>query len=283
MMLAQNSRAMTYANWWIIRPCKKKNRAIGIFSGSAGNRATAKFVMDCTTWVPRAESGIHLTLPRAESSKSRDIGGLWCVGRYGALAMLGILGVVLLFVGIRRRTRRITAAKASATETELDTPPRERRFQYSLQSMMILVTVAAVLCSIFRIAPPAGIFILSVAVFLFCTASAAILTYLRWRGSRRVRFFRKKTAAKRDRAFLAIVFLISWFFAYALSMAPVTTLISYLHLRWPPDTYKAVVYGVYAPMNWLLVDCGIGNWRPVRMYFEGVGMSGLLEPAGLRR
>jgi hypothetical protein len=130
---------------------------------------------------------------------------------YGALAVLGVLVTTLVYYTVRRVRRRAAArVQHSATETE-DGAFWRGRFQYSLRSLMIFVTVAAVVCSIFRIAPPGGLFPLILGVILATTAAAVLMTYLSWKGWQRIPLLRNLSGTKRVRVYFAaaILFLLA--------------------------------------------------------------------------
>jgi hypothetical protein len=180
---------------------------------------------------------------------------------YAALIIIGIVGVSFFYR--HRKSRRLALARNPPSEKDGTVPVEEGiRLQYSLRSLMILVTVVAIHCSIFRIAPHIGVFVSSISV-------AGFLTYLLWRGRQRIPYSRRTLVAKGVRVLLWAVVLVSWFLAYTASMAPVTALT--YRLGWPHDARMAVVHGVYGPVWWLLMDCDFGRWGPIEVYFAAYG------------
>jgi len=180
-----------------------------------------------------------------------------------ALAVLGALGAWLVYR--RRKARRARAAGERLTGECCAEPIREepirkaKKLSYSLRSLMIVVTAAAIFCSIGRTAP-------HVAVLLVGIALAVLFTVVLMRTGHRIRGHSTTIFARPRRALLWLLTLGSWLLLYALSFAPVLGLVRYL--GWPYDVWMVIAQVVYAPVYWLLVNTPIRDWHLLQLYFE---------------
>jgi hypothetical protein len=175
---------------------------------------------------------------------------------YAALSIIGVLS--FWWVRRIRKARRIAAAMPTAAEVKPAPYDGEKKpFQYSLLSLMVLVTFSAVLCSAFTVGAHVGVFVSSVAL-------AAILTDILWRKQRRAYLQGNAPVANRSRKWLWAAVLASWFVVYVLSMGPVAAVMSGPCLDCRSDTRVVVLDGIYAPAYSLYrLRC-----RPLRLYFS---------------
>jgi hypothetical protein len=172
-------------------------------------------------------------------------------------AVLSIIAAFGVWLTLQiRKARRLAVANAPASEVEPVTFDDERTpFQYNLRSLMILVTLVAVICSIFSIGTHVGVFVSSVALSVF-------LTDLLWRKQRRTCPHGGRSGSKRGGRMLWAAVLASWFVVYVLSMGPVAAVTSPQCLNCRRDTRVVILRRVYAPATWLCF-C-----RPIRLYFS---------------
>jgi hypothetical protein len=180
---------------------------------------------------------------------------------YWTYAVLSIIaGLCVWLINRIRKTHRLAVAKTPDSEVEpVPFDCEGRPFQYSLRSLMILVTVGAVFCSVFSIGAHVGVFVSSVALAVF-------LTDLLWRKWRRTRLRGRMYGSERGRKLLWAGVLASWFVVYVLSMGPVAAVISRQCLDCRRDTRVVILHRVYAPASW--VCAALWFCRPVRLYFS---------------
>jgi hypothetical protein len=174
-------------------------------------------------------------------------------------ALLGIVAVLGVWLVYRnRKSHRLAAAKTPVSEVEpVPSDGEAKPFQYSLRSLMLLVTLAAVLCSAFSIGAHVGVFVSSVVLAVFLTA-------ILWRRQRRSRLQRGTSRSNRGRKRLWAAVLVSWFVVYVLSMGPVAAVMSPQCLDCRRDTQVVILHGVYAPAYEIY---RLRN-EPLRLYFS---------------
>jgi hypothetical protein len=174
---------------------------------------------------------------------------------YAVLSIIAVLGVWLV--------RRIHKAVPKTATSEVEPVPFDgegRPIQYSLRSLMLFVTLGAVVCSVFSIGAHVGVFVSSVALAVF-------LTDVLWRKQRRRRLQGGIYSSKGGRKPLWTGVLASWFVVYVLSMGPVAAVMSPQCLDCRRDTRIVILHRVYAPASW--VGGALGYYcRPVRLYFS---------------
>jgi hypothetical protein len=174
------------------------------------------------------------------------------------LTAIGILGFGLLYR--RHRTRRTAAANARISSEPVLPIQVRKRFQYSLRSLMIFVTAAAVDCSI---ACSLG---LHYAVFATGTALAVFLTCVLWRRRRWITD-RPTTLKMKCRSILLwLLTVISWYLAFGLSLGPAAAWAR--HNDWPHDSTTVLIQVVYGPVTWPLTMTHIDQWGPIKAYFQ---------------
>jgi hypothetical protein len=180
---------------------------------------------------------------------------------YWTYASLSIIGVVGVWLGYRsRKVHRLAVVKTRSSEVEpVPFDAEGRPFQYSLRSLMLFVTLSAVVCSVFSIGAHVGVFVSSVALAVF-------LTDLLWRKWRRTRLRGGMCGSERGRRLLWAGVLASWFVAYVLSMGPAAAVMSPQCLDCRRDTRIVILHRFYAPASWVCES--LWFCRPVRLYFS---------------
>jgi hypothetical protein len=179
---------------------------------------------------------------------------------YAVFVVAGFVGVWLIYRV--RKARRATARKQSAQDDCIAASHSNRWYQFSLRSLMLMTTLTAVLCSLFSIVPRHFVIVFIVSVFF-----ALLLTHVLRKRRRQLVGRRATVASRATGAILWTVVLASWFWVYMLSSTPVMVLTSPRHLAWSHDTRSAIAHGVYAPLYWPFIDCGLYKWRPAQEFF----------------
>jgi hypothetical protein len=159
-----------------------------------------------------------------------------------ALALMVLIGGLVVL----RRSKWGSRPKADR-ETAVQAKKWQAMYSYSVRALLIVVTGAALLAAVFRVAPNAG-------VFLSALITTVALTWI------------QRACAGWTRAAVWPLTIFAWVLLYVLSFGPAMWMVEYFN--WGEDCCLALCQTVYRPALWLLENMHLGECRPIQLYMD---------------